>query len=161
MIFSLTTWVVASALATTVLGGTTLAQSGDPNVGTWKLNVAKSNFSPGTELKSGTLKIEPAGAGVKLVADLAYADGTARHYDYTANYDGKDTPVTGNNINGEVIALTQVDANTTRTVYKKGGKVTVTQTTVVSSDGKTRTTTSKGTNTLGRAVDNVTVTERQ
>jgi hypothetical protein len=146
---------------TTVLGGTTLAQSGDPNVGTWKLNIAKSKFSPGTELKSGTLKIEAAGAGVKLVGDLVYADGTARHCKYTANYDGKDTSITGNNINGDVIALTRVDANTTRTVYKKGGKVTVTQATVVSSDGKTRTTTSKGMNTLGKTVDNVTVTLRQ
>ena len=34
--------VVASALLTTVLGGTALAQSSNPQVGTWKLNVAKS-----------------------------------------------------------------------------------------------------------------------
>src|SRR6266550_1520815 len=48
-----------------VLGGTALAQSSNTEVGTWKLNVAKSKFSPGTAVKSGTIKVEAAGAGIK------------------------------------------------------------------------------------------------
>jgi hypothetical protein len=142
--------VVAVALVV-VLCGTALAQSSNSEVGTWKLNVAKSKFSLGTALKSGTTKIEAAGAGVKVTVDTVSADGTTRHWEFTANYDGKENPITGNSPFGnpltgnspfgDVVALarTRVDANTTRTVYKNGGKVTVTQTTVVSGDGKTRT----------------------
>src|SRR6266700_1392254 len=78
-----------------LLGGTPLAQSSNSEVGSWKLNVAKSKFSPGTEVKSGTIKVEAAGAGVKFTVDTTGADATARHYEYTANYDGKDVPVVG------------------------------------------------------------------
>ena len=59
------------------------------------------------------------------------------------------------------MALTHLDANTTRTVYKKQGQVTVIQTSVVSTDGKTRTVTTKGTNPAGQTVDNVSVYDRQ
>ena len=59
------------------------------------------------------------------------------------------------------MALTHVDANTTRTVYKNKGKVTVIQISVVSADRKTRTVTTKGTNPAGQTVDNVSVYDRQ
>src|ERR1700730_8758206 len=137
------------------------AQSNNPQVGTWKANIAKSKFTAGPALKSGTTKIEAAGAGVKYTVDNVSADGSKNHWEFTANYDGKDTPVTGNSPYGDVVALTRVDANTTRMVNKKDGKVTATITSVVSSDGKTRTVTIKGTNVMGQAVDGVTVYERQ
>jgi hypothetical protein len=144
-----------------VLGGTTLAQPSNPNIGTWKQNVAKSKSSAGTGAKSATTTIEAAGAGVKYTIDSVGADGTVRHWEYTANYDGKDNPITGNSQNGDSAAVTRVDAHTTRTVYKKDGKVTVTNTSVVSADGKTRTNTSKGKNALGQTVNNVQVYEKQ
>jgi hypothetical protein len=84
-----------------------------------------------------------------------------RHYEYTANYDGKDVPVVGNSPYGDMTARTRINPTTTRAVNKKDGKVTTTQTTVVSSDGKTRTVTTKGTNVLGQATDNVTVWDKQ
>lgn len=153
--------LAAVAVALVVLGGTTLAQSSNPQLGTWKLNAAKSKTSPGTGNKSGTLKMEAAGAGVKATVDLVAEDGTVRHYTYTANYDGKDNPVVGNSANGDVVALTRVDANTVRTINKKNGKVTTTQVAVVSADGKTRTLTSNGTNALGQMTQNVTVWDKQ
>jgi hypothetical protein len=138
-----------------------LAQSSNSEVGTWKLNVAKSKFSPGAALKSGTLKIEAAGAGTKNTVDTVNDDGTVRHYQFTGNYDGKDNPVTGNSANGDMIARTRINATTTKQVNKKGGKITVTQTIVMSSVGKTRTLTGTGTNALGQTVHNVTVWEKQ
>jgi hypothetical protein len=152
--------VVAVGLVV-VLGGTILAQSSNTELGTWKLNVAKSKFSQGTAVKSGTIKVEAAGAGVKQTVDTVSADGTARHYAYTVNYDGKDSPVTGNSPYGDMTARTRVNATTTKNVNKKGGKITTTQTAVVSSDGKTRTVTTKGTNVLGQTTDNVTVWDKQ
>lgn len=153
--------VVALGLVV-VLAGTALAQSSNPtNVGTWKLNLAKSTYAAGTAPKSGTFTNVVAGAGVKTTSDSVAADGTAIHSEYTVIYDGKDNPITGNSRNGDVAAGTRIDANTVRFIYKKGGKVTITQTGVVSSDGKTYTVTAKGTNTLGQTIDTVAVYDKQ
>ena len=142
------------------LVGAAFAQS-DPQVGVWTLNVAKSKYSPGPGPKSATTKIEAAGAGTKVIVDQVMADGTTRHWEFAANYDGKDSPVTGNNPDADTVARTRIDANTVQTVAKKGGKVTTTQTSAVSSDGKTRTVTSKGVNAGGQQVNNVAVYEKQ
>jgi hypothetical protein len=143
-----------------VLAGTLLAQA-DPQVGTWKLNLAKSKYSPGPAPKSATTKMEAAGAGTKVIVDQPQADGTVRHWEYTSNYDGKDVAVTGNNPDADMIARTRVNANTVRMVSKKNGRVTTTQTSTVSSDGKTRTVTTTGTNAAGQTVNNVAVYEKQ
>jgi hypothetical protein len=146
---------------TAVLAGTALAQAADPQIGSWTLNLAKSTFSPGPAPKSGTTKIEAAGAGAKVIVDQAMADGTMRHWEFTANYDGKDSPVTGNNPDADMVARTRVNANTVATVSTKGGKVTTSQTSAVSADGKTRTVTTKGVNAAGQTVNNVSVYDRQ
>ena len=109
--------VLAAVLACTVL-----AQA-DPQVGTWKLNLAKSKFSPGPAPKCATTKIEAAGMGTKVVVDQAQADGTMRHWEFTANYDGKDVPMTGNNPDADMTARTRVNANTIKTISKKSGKM--------------------------------------
>ena len=140
--------------------GAAFAQA-DPQVGKWKLNVEKSKYNPGPAPKSGTTSIEAAGKGVKIVVDQVMADGAKRHWEVTADYDGKDSPVTGNNPDADTVARTRVDANTVQTVQKKGGKVTTTQTSAVSADGKTRTVTTKGVNAAGQQVNNVAVYERQ
>jgi hypothetical protein len=145
----------------TALAGAALAQAADPQIGTWKLNVAKSTFNPGPAPKSATTKIEAAGAGAKLIVDSTAADGTARHWEFTANYDGKDVPVVGNNPDADTVARTRVNANTVQTVSKKAGKVVTTQQSTVSADSKTRTVTTKGVNAAGKTVDNVAVYERQ
>src|SRR6476619_5089155 len=120
-----------------------LAQK-DSQVGVWKLNTAKSKYSPGPAPTSATTTIEAAGAGTKVSVDQTFPDGTKRQYSFTANYDGKDAPVTGTNPDADTVARTRVNASTVKTVSKKAGKVTTTQTSVVSSDGKTRTVTTKG-----------------
>ena len=146
---------------TMALAGALLAQAADPQIGTWKLNVAKSTFSPGPAPKSGTTKIEAAGAGAKLIVDQTAADGAARHWEFTADYDGKDVPITGNNPDADTVARTRVNANTVETISKKAGKVVTTQQSTVSADGKTRTVTTKGVNAAGKTVNNVAVYERQ
>jgi hypothetical protein len=143
------------------LAGAVLAQAPDPQVGTWKLNLAKSKYSPGPAPTSATTQIEAAGAGTKVVVDQSPADGVIRHWEFTANYDGKDVPVTGNNPDADMIARTRVDASTVKSISKKGGNVTTTQTSAVSSDGKTRTVTTTGTNGAGQTVNNVAVYDKQ
>ena len=132
----------------------------DPQVGVWKLNVARSRYS-GQAPKSATSKIEAAGKGVKLTVDQVLADDAKRHWEVTANYDGKDTPIVGHHPDADTLARSHVNASTVRTVYKKGGKVTLTQTSEVSSDGKTRTVRTTGVNARGEKVNNVAVYEKQ
>ncbi len=151
---------VACLALSMLLSSAAFAQS-DPQVGVWKLNIEKSKYNPGPGPKSGTTTIEAAGSGTKVIVDQVLADGTKRHYEFTANYDGKDSPVTGNNPELDTVARTRTNANTVQTIAKKGGKVTTTQSSVVSSDGKTRTVTTKGTSASGQKVDNVAVYERQ
>jgi len=150
---------VVSVLA--VLGAAVLAQGSDSQIGLWKLNLAKSKYNPGPAPKSATTKVEAAGPGVKITVDQVAADGKPIHWEVTANYDGKDNRIVGTNPDADMAARTRIDANTIQTVNKKGGKVTTTQRSAVSADGKTRTVTTTGTDAQGRTVNNVAVYDRQ
>ena len=88
-------------------------------------------------------------------------DCTQHHWTFTAKYDGKDNPVTGKSPYGDVVALTRTDPHTTRITVQQGGKATVTQTIVVSADGKTRTNTTKGNDPNGRPIESTSVYEKQ
>ena len=52
-----------------------LAQSSDSWVGTWKLDVAKSKYSPGPAPKSNTVKISPSEGGLSIVVDGIDGEG--------------------------------------------------------------------------------------
>ena len=136
------------------------AQAADPLVGTWKLNVAKSTYSPGPAPKSLTAKIEAAGEGEKVTADGVRGDDTPIRVEYTAQYDGKDYPISGSPM-ADTVSLKRLDANTTERTDKKGGKVVQTLTRKLSSDGKTATITIKGTDAEGRPINNLAVFEKQ
>ena len=143
-----------------LMGFALSAQAADPLVGTWKLNVAKSTYSPGPAPKSLTAKIEAAGDGEKLTADGVRGDDTPIHVEYTAQYDGKDYQLTGSPM-ADTVSLKRLDANTIERTDKKGGKVVLTHTRKLLSDGKTGTVTVKGTDAEGRPINNVTVWEKQ
>ena len=151
--------VVAGAALATVLSGVSIAQSSDPLLGTWKMNVAKSKFDPGPAPKSTSLKYEAAGQGLKVTVDTDGATGLA-HWEYTANFDGKDYPVAGNP-EGDMVALKRMTTTTTEAVIKKSGKTMTSNTRVVSADGKSLTITVKGTNAKGQTVHNVQVFDKQ
>jgi hypothetical protein len=148
--------VFIAAVLLGIMVGVAFAQSSDPLIGTWKINPQKSKGA-----KSGTTVIESAGKGLKWTVDLVSTDGTSTHWSFTADYDGKDTPVTGNSPYGNTASLTRVDAKTVRITAKQDGKVTTTSTIVLSADGKTRTTTTKGKDPKGQTVDVVSVYEKQ
>ena len=143
-----------------VLAVSAIASEADSNVGTWKLNLDKSKYSPGPAPKSQTLTIEANDDGINCTSDCANAEGSPVHVEFTAKYDGMDNPVTGSPA-FDSIALKRIDANTTETTTKKDGKGMLTSRTVISKDGKTRTLTSKGTNAKGQDVNNVVVYDRQ
>jgi hypothetical protein len=152
------TCLLVVAFVVGVVSASPLARAADSNVGTWKFNAEKSK---GTLFKSGTSVIEAEGEGVKVTVDLVGTDGTPYHWSFSAKYDGKDNPVTGNSPFGSVVAITRVDAHTTKVTSKRDGKVAATQVMVVSADGKTRTLTTKGTDAKGTPVASTTVYDRQ
>jgi hypothetical protein len=153
--------VTALAIGVFALAVLATAQSKDPFVGSWRLNVAKSKYAPGPAPKSVTSTYEAAGKGYKVSVRNEPASGPVQQYSYTSNLDGTDSTVTGNNPNADTIAMKRIDANTLEVVNKKAGKVTTTQRNVVSADGKTRPVTTTGTDAQGQKVNNVAVFEKQ
>lgn len=80
---------------------------------------------------------------------------------YTAKFDGKDVPVTGN-APYDTISIKQVNANTFTDARKKtGGPYQATSRLVISNGGKTMTTTTKGTNAAGKAMNSTFVFDKQ
>ena len=150
-----------AAVFVALVAGAVAAQPPDPHIGVWKLNPARSKYDPGPAPKSTTSTREVVATGTKVTTEGISADGTPRRWESTTNYDGKDSPITGNNPEGDTVARTRIDARTVRSVTKKGGKVTLTQTSVVAPDGKTRTVTTTGVNAAGQKVNNVAVYEKQ
>ena len=135
------------------------AQDSDPGMGTWKLNLAKSKYKPGPPPKSLVVKFEPAGKGVKTSSDFVNAEGQKTVAVYTAQYDGKDYPLTGSAI-ADTVALKKLDGGKIERVDKKGGKPVQTFVRSVSADGKTMTITHQGKNAKGEPFDNVLVLEK-
>ena len=154
--FSLLAITVATLLL--VLGP--VAQAADNNVGTWKLNLAKSKYIPGPAPFENTLKIEPETNGLKFTFHGTDAEGKPVDFEFSPRFDGKDYVVTGLP-EADMIVLKRINANTIETVTKKAGKPMMTTRSVVSKDGKTRTSTQKGTNAKGENVNNTIVYEKQ
>ena len=144
-----------------VLAGTLLAQAQESLFGTWKMNAAKSKYSPGPVPKSNIAKWETFQGGVKLSVDAVPAKGETQHYESSGKFDGKDNPVKGNNPDGDTMAFSKIDARTYEAVTKKGGKTTLTAHIVVAADGKTRITTQTGKNGQGETVNNTMFYEKQ
>jgi hypothetical protein len=71
------------------------AFAADDSLGTWKLNMDKSKFSPAAPVKSLSSVRDAVDSGLKVTTTGEQADGTAINASYTAKYDGNETPVTG------------------------------------------------------------------
>jgi len=152
-IFVMVVMVGALALASGARAAGTMS-------GTWKLDVAKSTYSPGPAPKSNTVKVESNEKEFKVDAKGTDAEGKPTHVHYEAKFDDKDYPVSGIAY-ADMVSVKRIDANTVESTLKKGGQVMMTVTTTVSGDGKTRTTTFKGKNEKGQDANNVAVYEKQ
>ena len=151
---------LAKTLLLVALVSNVSAAPADEHSGTWKMNPAKSNYSPGPAPKSITVKIASDPDNMKLTSDGIDAAGNPTHVEYAAKYDGKDYPITGIP-NADTVALERLDASTIRSTTKKADQVVMTVTSVISKDGKTRTATFKGKNAEGLDVNNVVVYDKQ
>jgi hypothetical protein len=147
--------IVASATSVSLL-----TQASDPFAGTWELNVAKSQYSPGPPPKSQTRTYEFSGQTVKYTAKGVDSEGKPALVQYTASYDGKDYPLTGDP-DSDAISFKRIDASTIEFTQKKAGKVVITGKRTLAKDGKVMTIASTGTNAKGQAINSVQVFERR
>ena len=141
------------------LFGAAFCFADDPQMGTWKLNEAKSKFATGAT-KNNTVVYEAAGDNVKITADGTDKDGKSTHNEWTGNFDGKDYPVTGDPTS-DMRSYKKIDDRTLKMTVKKDGKITASGRIVVSADGKSRTVTTSGTNAEGKRVQNRVVYDKQ
>jgi hypothetical protein len=153
---------VALALVCAAIVMTTSSiTAADHWLGTWKLNLSRSKYNP-PELapKSQTMTREAVDGGMKLVSDGIDAQGKPTHSEYTAKYDKKDYPWTGQ-ANADTISLIRIDDEYLEAIWKLKGEVTITTQTVISHDGKTLTTNQFGKDAQGRTISHMTVYDRQ
>jgi uncharacterized ParB-like nuclease family protein len=140
--------------------GTGAALAADPVIGTWKLNVAKSTFSPGPALKSQIRSYAESAQGTTLTIKTTAADGKESTATLTFKEDGKPYAVSGNP-DFDMVSVTRVDALTVHSTQTKAGATVGTGVRTVSKDGKTLTFAQKGTHASGGKYDDVLVYDRQ
>ncbi len=131
----------------------------DPLIGTWDLNVAKSTWKVTPPEKSETRTYRLVGQEIKATSTAVMMDGKTVTSSWTVVYDGKERPETA--LSGDSISLTRTDPYHSTAVEKKNGKVFLTTSRVIASDGKSLTLTSKGTNAKGEALTEVVVFDKK
>jgi hypothetical protein len=138
------------------------AQSSDPWMGTWKVNLAKSTYKPGPKpTVAGTVKMEPMTGGFKTTIDGTNPQGQPTHTETVGKFDGKDNPVTGAPAPNTTSAYKRINGRTFEVLGKVDGKPTVTTRVAISADGKTLTATQTGKNAQGENVNNVIMADKQ
>jgi hypothetical protein len=152
--------ISATTLLVVALALSVPVTAADQHSGTWKMNPAKSKYSPGPAPKSVTLTVDSDENGIKIDSQGIGGDGSPTHIQYDAKFDGKDYPATGLPY-GDTVSVKRIGADTIQATIKKGDQVVMTVTSKVSTDGKTRTSTFNGKDAQGRDVNNVVVYDKQ
>ena len=154
--------IKTTTLITILFAVASFARAGDQaskQMGTWKLNEAKSKIAAGMG-KNNTVVYAAAGDDMKVTVDGTDADGKPSHNEWTGKFDGKDYPVTGDPT-GDMRSYKMVDDNMLHLTNKKDGKVTMTGKVVVSADGKSRTVTVHGTDAKGTKFESMVAYDKE
>jgi glucan-binding YG repeat protein len=159
------TFTINALLFSAVVFGTTLEQPGFAQsnllVGTWKLNLEKSKYSPGPAPKSSTRTTEAVGQSFRTTFEGVNGQGNPTKLVLGPySFDGKPYPVTGSP-DVDAASYKQTSNTTNEVILTKAGKAVQTATGVLSADGKTYTITNTGVNANGQQVNNVAVYEKQ
>src|SRR5713101_4530926 len=123
--------------------GAAVCFAADPQMGTWKLNEAKSKLGHGMGKNMTVVYSKPMFGNVKVTIDGSDAKGKPVHSEWSGKFDGKDYPVTGDPTS-DARSYKKIDDHTLEFTAKKGGKVVITGRIGVASDGKSRRVTASG-----------------
>ena len=126
----------------------TVSFAQNPNLGTWKLNEAKSNIPAGVG-KNTTVVYSAAGSDIRVTTDGVNAAGQPTHTEWTGKFDAKPHPVSGDpnvdfrayETNGErTLKLANMKGDKTvsngKVEMAKGGKSRVLEITYFAADKK-------------------------
>jgi hypothetical protein len=139
--------------------GATLCFAQSPQIGTWKLNEAKSQIPAGA-MKNTTVVYEAAGDSVKVTTDGTDRDGKPLHTEWTGKFDGKSYPLTGDPA-ADSRSYKQINDRTLTMANMKGSKVITSGRIVVSPDGKSRTVHVTGTDSSGKKITSTATYDKQ
>ena len=117
-------------------------------MGTWKLNEAKSKLEPGMGKNTSVVYAEQKDK-IKITVEGVDKDGKPRHGVWIGKFDGKAYPAKGN-LAWNAAAYKVVNDRTNDITTMKDGKVMWTGRIEVSADGKSRTVTVNGTDANGK-----------
>src|SRR5436309_3959239 len=119
-----------------------------PQMGTWKLNEAKSKLAPGMG-KNTTVVYAEQGDKIKITVEGVDKDGKPTHSVWIGKFDGKAYPAKGN-LSWNSAAYKVINDRTNDITTMKDGKVLWTGRITVSADGKSRTVAVNGTDAQGK-----------
>lgn len=119
-----------------------------PQMGTWKLNEAKSKMPAGMG-KNTTVVYAEQGDKIKVTVDGMDKDGKPTHSVWVGKFDGKAYPSKGN-LSWNSSAYKVVNDRTNDITTMKDGKIVWSGKITVSADGKSRTVTMNGTGADGK-----------
>jgi hypothetical protein len=131
----------------------------NPNMGTWKLNEAKSKFPAGAP-KNHTVSYEAAGDDIKVTVDGTDGSGAATHNEWTGKFDGKCYAVTGDST-ADQRCYRIINSRTMTFTNNMAGKVVLNGRIVISMNGKMRTVTTTTRNAKGKRVTSTAVYDKQ
>ncbi len=141
------------------LAGAALSFAKDANLGTWKLNEAKSKIPAGAG-KNTSVVYTMQGSDYKCVVDGVDASGNPIHNEWVGKFDGKDYPLTGDPTD-DSRSIRLISQRHYTLTNKKDGKTTVSGTIEISPDLKTRTVTTHSTGANGKKMTTVFVYDRE
>ncbi len=142
------TLLVAAALAFTAAAG---AFAGNPQMGTWKFNQAKSDMPAGMGHNTTVTYADGKDGMIKVTVEGVDKDGKPSHWVWEGKFDGKPYKVDGNPI-ADMIAYSMVDDHANTLTGTKEGKTTMTGTITVAADGKSRMVTTTITDADGKSM---------
>jgi len=154
--------MIAKAIVLTLvlyLVGAAVCFAQDTQMGTWKLNEAKSKLASGGP-KNTMVVCAAAGDDVKVTVDGVGGDGKPTHNDGRASSTARTIPVTRDPTSDERSYM-KIDDRTLGLNLQNGGKNTISGRIAVSVDGKTRTVTVSGTDPTGKKFQSSAVYDKQ
>jgi len=137
--------VLAAALSFTAAAACFAAS---PQMGTWKLNEAKSKLVPGMG-KNTTVTYAEQKDKIKITVEGIDKDGKPTHSVWVGKFDGKAYPVKGN-LPYNSVAYKEENERTNDITTWKDGKMVWSGRITVAADGKSRTVTINGTDKKGK-----------
>ena len=138
--------------------GACFADIFDPQIGTWKLNLAKSQLN--REMgKNDRVDYEWSFFKTKVTVTGVDMNGHPLHSEWKGSFDGRDYPVTGDPMS-DARSYRKLNDNPIEFTLKKGGQVMANGRIVGAPDGNSRTVTTWATNRKGKRITSIAVYDK-